>query len=198
MLRPIRTVPPDIRVLSKEDAKAHLRVDADFVLEDDLIEALVLAAESRLDGWAGLLGRCMIDQTWVASYDAFNWPTLALPFPDVSSVVVSYFDADGVENEISEDDFRLIETASTTAIEWRSGYGLPSTSVRSDAVRVEMVVGFGPEPEDVPEAIRHAIKLLVGGWYENREESVIGVSVASLPISLAAESLIAPYRRGGI
>jgi uncharacterized phiE125 gp8 family phage protein len=61
-----------------------------------------------------------------------------------------------------------------------------------------MVAGFGDAAEDVPSAIRHAIKLLVGGWYENREESVIGVSVASLPVSLAAESLIAPYRRGGI
>lgn len=196
MLRPIRTVAPSVRVLSKEVAKAHLRVEGD--LEDDLIEALVLAAESRLDGWVGLLGRCMINQTWVASYRGFTSLALALPFPDVSSVTVRYYDSDGIDREIDDTDFRLIETATTTAIEWRDGYGLPSLAVRSDAVRVELVAGYGSEPEDVPEAIRHAIKLLVGGWYENREESVIGVSVTSLPISLAAESLIAPYRRGGI
>lgn len=196
MLRPIRTVAPAVRIVSKEEAKAHLRVDGD--LEDDLIEALVLAAESRLDGWVGLLGRCMINQTWVASYRAFTSATLALPFPDVSSAAVRYFDSDGVDREIEETHFRLIETANTTAIEWRDGYGLPSLAIRSDAVRVEMVAGFGDAAADVPAAIRHAIKLLVGGWYENREESVIGVSVASLPISLAAESLIAPYRRGGV
>lgn len=196
MLRPIRTVAPAVRIISKEEAKAHLRVEGD--LEDDLIEALVLAAESRLDGWAGLLGRCMINQTWVASFRGFTSPGMVLPFPDVSSAVVKYFDSDGDEQEIEEADFRLIETATTTAIEWRDGYGLPSVSVRSDAVRVELVAGFGPAATDVPEAIRHAIKLLVGGWYENREESVIGVSVASLPVSLAAESLIAPYRRGGL
>lgn len=196
MLRPIRTVAPSVRVLSKEDAKAHLRVEGD--LEDDLIDALVLAAESLLDGWAGLLGRCMINQTWVASYRAFTSPSLALPFPNVSSVAVKYFDSDGIEREVAETEFRLIEAATTTAIEWRDGYGLPSLAVRSDAVRVEMVAGFGGAADDVPAAIRHAIKLLVGGWYENREESVIGVSVASLPVSLAAESLIAPYRRGGI
>lgn len=196
MLRPIRTVAPSVRAVNKEEAKAHLRVDHD--LEDDLIEALVLAAEGRLDGWAGLLGRCMINQTWVASYNAFTSPGLALPFPDVTSAVIKYFDSEGVERVIDTSDYRLIETASTTAIEWRSGYGLPSLSVRSDAVRVEMVAGFGDLATDVPDAIRHAIKLLVGGWYENREESVIGVSVASLPVSLAAESLIAPYRRGGL
>lgn len=196
MLRPIRTVAPAVRVVSFEEAKAHLRVDSSH--EDELIEGLVLAAEARLDGWAGLLGRCMINQTWRASFSGFCWSTMALPFPDVSSATIRYFDPDGVDSEIDAADFRLIETATSTSIEWRDGFGLPSRAVRSDAVRVELVAGFGANATDVPAAIRHAIKLLVGGWYENREESVIGVSVASLPVSLAAESLIAPYRRGGI
>jgi uncharacterized phiE125 gp8 family phage protein len=196
MLRPIRTAAPALRVVDVEEAKAHLRVEVDD--EDDLIEGLVLAAESRLDGWAGLLGRCMINQTWRASYASWCGPVMELPFPDVSSVDVTYFDSDGVEQTLSDVHYGLIETAGGTAIEWRASFAAPSLSSRSDAVRVSMVTGFGAAASEVPEAIRHAIKLMVGGWYENREESVIGVSVASLPVSLAAESLIAPYRRSGL
>lgn len=196
MLRPIRTAAPALRVVDIDEAKAHLRVDVTD--EDDLIEGLVLAAEGRLDGWSGLLGRCMINQTWRASYSSWCWPHMELPFPDVSSVVVSYFDSDGVEQSVSDVHYGLIETAGGTAIEWRSSFSAPSLQSRSDAIRVSLVAGFGATPEDVPADLRHAIKLMIGGWYENREESVIGVSVASLPLSLSAESLISGYVRKGL
>lgn len=196
MLRPIRTVAPALRVVSLEEAKAHLRVEVSE--EDDLIDGLARAAESRLDGWSGLLGRCMINQTWRASYANWCWPLLELPFPDISSVVVTYFDSEGVEQTVSDVHYGLIETAGGTALEWRSSFAAPSLESRSDAIRATFVAGFGAAPEDVPDDLRHAIKLMIGGWYENREETVIGVSVASLPISLSAEALISGYARKGL
>ncbi|WP_261666895.1 head-tail connector protein [Erwinia mallotivora] len=44
--------------------------------------------------------------------------------------------------------------------------------------------------------IRLVILLLVGHWYENREASVSGVTVSTLP--LAVESLLQPYRIYGL
>lgn len=44
--------------------------------------------------------------------------------------------------------------------------------------------------------IRLVVLLLVGHWYENREASVTGVSVSTLP--LAVESLLQPYRIYGL
>lgn len=44
--------------------------------------------------------------------------------------------------------------------------------------------------------IRLVVLLLVGHWYENREASVTGVSVSTLP--LAVEALLQPYRIYGL
>ena len=44
----------------------------------------------------------------------------------------------------------------------------------------------------MPEPLRHAIRLLVAHWYENRGIVAGGGEVAVLPQSVAA--LIAPYR----
>ena len=47
----------------------------------------------------------------------------------------------------------------------------------------------------VPAPIVQAILLCVGAWYENREETVIGVSVAALPEAVAVDRLIGAYKR---
>ena len=54
-----------------------------------------------------------------------------------------------------------------------------------NAVTVRYTVGFGPVPSDVPETIRHAIRLKIGDMYVNRDGS--GAE------ALAAARLIAPY-----
>ena len=88
----------------------------------------------------------------------------------------------------------LVESAST-----RRESVMPSwpTNLQSrpDAVGVEFVAGYGDAPADVPAPIRQAMRLLIGAWYENRESTAIGVSVAELPASVNVGALIAPYVR---
>lgn len=83
----IRLVGPTDDVVPLDDLKEHLRVSHDD--EDLLIQGLADAATSWLDGWGGVLGRCIMPQTWrIAPED------LAAGFrlPDASTVVVN---ADG-------------------------------------------------------------------------------------------------------
>jgi hypothetical protein len=44
----------------------------------------------------------------------------------------------------------------------------------------------------MPAAIKQALKLLIGHWYENRETVITGTISTALPF--AAEALLAPYR----
>ena len=44
----------------------------------------------------------------------------------------------------------------------------------------------------MPAPIMHAIKLLVGHWYQNREAVSVGVAVAELP--RAVKALLDPFR----
>jgi hypothetical protein len=73
----------------------------------------------------------------------------------------------------------------------------------SDPVSVTFRAGYpntadNPPTSMVPDAIKVAILLFVGAWYENRETTAIGVSVAALPSSVATDALLAPYRWIGI
>jgi uncharacterized phiE125 gp8 family phage protein len=196
MLRPRLITPPATRLLSLADAKEHLRVDG--TADGGLIEGYILAAEGHLDGHAGIMGRALITQTWRAEWA--NWPAyyLALPFPDVQSAAVQYYDADNVLRTLAAEQYRLIEGARGSMLEWDDSFASPSLYSRSDAIRVDMVCGYGDAASDVPTDIIHAVKLLIGAWYENRENTAIGVSVAELPESVNLDGLLYKHRRVGL
>jgi uncharacterized phiE125 gp8 family phage protein len=59
---------------------------------------------------------------------------------------------------------------------------------------VTYVAGYGATSDTVPDAIRHAILLLVGFWFENREGVVVGTIAKELPF--AVKSLLDAYRTG--
>ena len=61
----------------------------------------------------------------------------------------------------------------------------------SAGIELDIAVGFGDVASNVPEPIRHAIRILVAHWHENRA-IVAGAEVAPVPANAAA--LIAPYR----
>lgn len=54
--------PPASPVVSLADLKEYLRVD--HAEQDALIASLEASAVSDLDGWNGILGRCILAQTW--------------------------------------------------------------------------------------------------------------------------------------
>lgn len=58
----IRVTAPTVPVIDLDEAKAHLRVLHDD--DDLLIQGLIDAAVSWMDGWDGVLGRCIMPQTW--------------------------------------------------------------------------------------------------------------------------------------
>ena len=45
-----------------EETKAHLRVETDD--DDAYLDSLIEMATACLDGASGLLGRCLVQQTW--------------------------------------------------------------------------------------------------------------------------------------
>src|SRR6185369_8190715 len=88
---------PESAVVSLDDMKEHLRVDADNTDDDDVIDAFTAATTQHLDGRDGLLGRALIDQTWELRLSWFPcYGLLRLPLPPLIEVVsVKYIDADG-------------------------------------------------------------------------------------------------------
>lgn len=90
MNAPVRIIAPAELPVMLSDAKAHLRVDFDD--DDFLIGSMVNAATDYLDGWNGILGRCLVTQTWTIERD--EGCEFVSPFPQ--SELVSEATADGV------------------------------------------------------------------------------------------------------
>lgn len=172
-MRLVLVVPPAAQPITLSEAKAQARVAHDD--EDLLIQHYIDAATAWLDGPAGILGRCLVTQTWRAELAAVP-RSVRLPFPD--SVVDSAMFSDEEGGELTHE---LILQDQRPLLRLRSGLGRPAV--------ITFTAGYGA-PADVPAAIRQAMLLLVTQWYEHRQ--VTGTGTA---LPFAVEALLAPYRR---
>lgn len=192
MLKPVRIASPAVPLLSLEEAKVHCRVDTDD--EDRLIEGLIAAATDHLDGWSGILGRCLVNQQW--QIGLFGWPSareVHLPFPDVSEAAVVYRDADGDEQPVDFDEFDVVEDWGGSYVRFSGSFAPPSLFRDAVApVKVSFTAGYGDDAADVPAAIRQAALLMVSYWYEQRQAVVMGTIATELP--QAVDALLAPHR----
>lgn len=184
-LSPVLTVAPAELAVTLAQAKAHLRVD--YTVDDDSIVIYVSAAIARLDGWAGILGRCLVTQTWRQDFAGFD-DRMALPFPDVASVTVTYRDAANAVQTLASTNYQLVNGRGRSWIEIAEGGSWPGSYDRPDAVSVAMVCGYGAAAA-VPAPLKAAILLHVGVQFGNRADG-------ELPP--AYDALIAPYRRVGL
>lgn len=179
------TAPAETPVTLAE-ACAHLRVaEGD---DDATVNALIAAATAHLDGYAGILGRCLVTQTWAMTMDTLPRDGFRLPLVPVASVAsITYVDADGVSQTLAADQRALSGDRVVPAY----GVTWPTPRAQTDAVTVTFIAGYGAAA-DVPAAIRQALLLLVGHWYDQR--SAVNVGNIVTPMPLAVEALLAPYR----
>lgn len=194
-LTPVRTVAPAETPVSLAEAKAHLRVEQGD--DDTLIGALIDAATERLDGWSGILGRCMVTQTWRFDFAEFSsCGYLRLPMGKVQSLAVSYRDEDGEAQTFSSGLYRVTADALGPVVALNDGEAWPPTATRPDAVSVTAVLGYG-NAEAIPAPLKAAILLMVGDLWRFTETATVG-SVTEVPMSMTVSNLIAPYRAVGL
>lgn len=192
-----RVEEPATPVIALADLKAHLRVDHSD--EDDLIRGLERAAVAWLDGADGWLGRAMLQQTWELRLDDFHSEQIRIPLPPLISVdSVQYYDARGTLQTLSTSVYQVVgaRNAFPGYVALRDGFSWPTVKVQHEAVIITFTCGYtinaSPAEGSVPDAIQHAIKMLVGHWYANRESVLVGVGAQQMP--LACEALLSPYR----
>lgn len=195
MLAPILKNAPATTPVSLAEAKAQLQLSTSDTTWDALVGNLILAATSYLDGWSGILGRCLISQTWECRFECFE-TEFDLPFPNCSAATVEYYDSTGTKQTFSSSNYQIVEEAGHACICLYTSSTIPAVSaIREDAVIITATCGYG-DATAVPPAIKHAILLLVGHWFANREAVVVGAAPVELPYSVTA--LVAPFRVVGV
>jgi uncharacterized phiE125 gp8 family phage protein len=178
--------PPATEPVSLTEAKLHLRVD--HTTEDALITALIKAARGYAET---ATARQLITATWQLTLDDFPSGQIVLPRPTMLGVTeVTYADTAGDEQTLAADQYIVVTDGVFGRIVRPEGVNWPQVKRMPNAVAVQYTAGYG-SASAVPEEIKCAIKLMVGHLYENREATVVGVSVANLPLAIA--DLLAGY-----
>lgn len=198
MHTPVLITAPTVEPVTLADAKLHMRVDGDD--ENGLISAFLSAATAHLDGWTGILGRCLSEQEWREDFDCFGAIMRLRLWPVTEITSITWRNAVGQMATVSSDDYALMSDSTGAYIRFKDNYIAPGDLYQVGAVSVTYVAGYPAiEPEGggdpvstVPAPIKTAIMLLAAHWYQNRE-AVSADAGAVLPLSVSA--LLAPYKR---
>lgn len=179
---------PAVEPVTLAEAKLFLRVEHDD--DDDLIAALIAGSRIHVEAQTR---RALITQTWRLTRDV--WPAsgrfFVLPVPLVGLVAARVYGADNTAHAIDIGLFTVDKAAAPAMLAFAPGT-LPAAGRAAAGIEVDVTTGYGAAGENVPEPLRHAIRLLVAHWYENRGIAVVAHNVAVLPATVAA--LIAPYQ----
>lgn len=195
-LQSVRLTQQTQALVSLADLKKHLVVEHDE--DDGLIGALGAAAYQHLTGIDTPWQRVWIRERWRDFWPDFSRRPLLRLAPVIGLYRVTYINAAGAEMMIKPEACRILREAAGVRVVFAGDYALPSdVADRPDAVRIDYEAGYGDESGDVPAPVSHAVKLLVGHWYRNREEVVVSQATPKeLPMGVAA--LMAPFRRIGV
>ena len=180
IITPVATEP-----ITLAEVRQHLRLPENES-EDSLLLSLISTARAYCEHYTR---RALAVQTLEIYLDRFpgNGP-IQLPGPPLRSVTeIGYKDTSGDETILSPSTFlvdtdcepgRVLPTVGTT---WPVFTPYPTSPIR-----VRFVAGYA----DLPAAIRLAMLLLIGHWYENREAT----GTAGNEINFSVHALLAPYR----
>jgi len=180
---------PATAPITLSEVKDQLRVEGsdDDVILTRLIDVAVAYTDAK-----GALGQAMITQKWGQWINSTPPQTISLALgPVIGVTAVKYYDTDGVLQTDTLSNYQITGPKFATIIGPKSGFNWPVTQDRSDAIRIEYQAGYGAAPTNVPQGIRHAMMLLIGHWYDNRENSQMD-QLADIPFGF--ESLLNIYR----
>ena len=166
-----------------DEAKAHIRVT--HAEDDTYITHLISVARAYAEQY---LGWAIPQQTWTWTMD--EWPSFParVPKPPLISVTsFSYETSDGETVVVDLADYIV----DTNSLPGRIYYEPPGVFLPEiNGITIEFVAGFA-SASDVPMSIKHAMLLIIGHWYENREQVTIE-RLAAVPFGV--EALLDPLR----
>lgn len=182
-MKPFRITPPTETPITVDQAKAHMRLDGTD--EDSLVESYIGEAVDYLDGFSGVLGRCICTQTWGVPFKCWMG-RLKLDLPDVQSVVVKYRDQDDAEQTVADTDYVLSHDASGAFVYFKNSFASPSLSDDHPfPITVEATAGYGAAA-DVPETVKGLVRKLSAHFEYMREAASVG-NVKTVPMGVEQE-----------
>lgn len=166
------------------EAKDYLRIDG--TQDDDMVGIMVQAARQMVENktWVSV-----IPATYHMTFDKDEVQEIMRinKYPIRSIEAIYYKDADGVTQTLSVQDYEVDLLSNPVRIRIKT---MPNIGDYLNAFWIEFEAGF-EFPYQIPKPIIQAMKLIMGHLNENRQDVVVGSSIAKMP--MGSEYLIEPY-----
>ena len=182
---------PAAEPLQVSEVRRHLALDDSYY--DDYISSLIEVTRAKVQAHTH---RQLVTATYDAKLDALpaGQQTLALPYGSLQSVTsITYTDTAGDSQTFSSSDYDVSTAREPGTISPAYGKTWPAARVQQEAATVRFVCGYGAAGA-VPQAIKQAMLLLIGHYFNNREQTITGVMATEIP--QGADALLAPYVLG--
>ena len=175
------TSAPAEEAVSLAEAKAHLKVD--FTADDDYITALITAARQQAEEYTNL---ALVDTTYEQAFDGFPATTRLNPHqslvlwrsPVISVTSLVYTAEDGTSTTEPSANYKVDTYRKPGSISPVYGYSWQSAQDIPASVVVTFRAGYA-DAASVPAPIKQALLLMIGAWYDNREDSVYNLPTQS-------------------
>lgn len=183
---PVLLTGPAAEPLALQEFKDFLRVTHDA--EDTILALLITTARQMVES---LTGRLLLTQDWRLPLDA--WPASGLILPPLGPVAgliaARLRHRDGSETLLASGLFTVRGDRAPPVIAFERG-AVPAPDRPLGGIELDLRLGHGTNPAQVPADLRQAVRLLAAHFYENRDASDAGGQPPE-----AVRALIAPYRR---
>jgi len=173
-------------LVTLDEAKAQVRVDTSNTDNDDYLNALISGARSFVEKSCGIM---IGSRTVVAKCDTPDDLARLPDAPTTAITSIQYVDVDGNTQTVDTSVYEARLDGLEGGIVLKYGQVWPTQQVGS-RLTVTSVVGYDDLTKDA--ALSHAMKLLIGDWFESRETMEEG-RVAMLPYGV--DALLTNYKR---
>jgi len=175
------------------EAKAHLRIDSSYTADDTYITTLISVARSACENYVGFI---------LAKHSALIY--YFDKFPDSSVIVldgiwqpgtlsIQYYDVNDSLQTWADSNYVVDEHSRPARIMLKDSSNYPDTSDNvPSGVRVNLLNAGVSDVDEIPKAIHQAILLVIGRYYEIRQDVVTGTQATEIPKMV--EHLLNPYR----
>jgi uncharacterized phiE125 gp8 family phage protein len=185
--------------ITLEEARDHLRIEAfgsPLAHPDDAyITSLISVAREWCEQYTR---RALATQRVSVAMNEFDPNGFRLPLAPLQSVTsIKYLDKNNTLQTLSSSVYYV--DYFDAAIYLEANQRWPETSTRENAILIDYIAGYtngvSPDTYPFPSPIRAAMLLLIGNWYENRQEDQLATSRASFnSLPMGVYNLLQPYR----
>lgn len=169
------------------EAKLHLRIT--HTDEDALISSLIVAARNYVEG---LANRPLVQRPYALKLDRFPmFNEIILPSGKVSAVSsITYVDTAGSTQTLSASGY-TVETQrlpGSVVLNPSNLTAWPTTRFYAgiSSVTISYTAGYGATASSVPQALRQAVLMAVGYWYDIARETGSEVALKEVPHGVEA------------